>query len=185
MGDSDRVQVLLELKHTLEDLIATRIDQMDQIKKEIENLNQQLVKISQQITSNSFTSADSLLENLQKKQVELKQPTPIENNFNSSSLSKRLFSNSNELWANFQYENETVFIRFLDPKSCGITPEKYINSFVRENLIHLKQSEPNLIPKITKKQEDGEEFVETITISNIKLYESFESIFNAIKKLII
>ena len=184
MGEAEKVQFLLELKHTLEDLIVTRNEQMDQIKKEVDFLNQQLIKLTQQITSQSFTSADSLLDHIHKKNPDTTTTKPDTEDIASSSVIKKIFSSTNEILAHFQYENEAIFIRFPQPELTGFTPEKYINSFVRETLVKLRQSEPGLTPKLTKKQIDGQEYVETITITKITQFESFEIIFEAIKILI-
>jgi hypothetical protein len=175
---SENIKWLVELKQSLEDLVANKSGQIEQLKKEIENLQQQIGIISQQISTHSFVSADSLLdtESFMKSIPSTTPPT--------SNIMKKIFSTQNELLASVQYEKDIILVRFILPERVKVTPEKYITFFVKDILINLKKNEPNLSVKYTKKTQDNQDFIETITLQRIHQYESFEMIYDGIQRLI-
>ena len=174
----DHVKLLLELKETLETLIKSKSEQIESLKKEIEILQAQIVRIGSQISTQSFRSAASLLdpEVLSKSKKQLEPET--------SPITKKIFSAANEILANFQFEKHTVFVRFPKPKLANITHERYLEGFVKKTLMNIINKEPKLAHKFTKTSECGVDLVDTITLQNITQYDSFEEIFEGVQQLL-
>jgi hypothetical protein len=178
MEQEDRVKILLDVKDTLQRMYEGKKNQIEQLKQEMEQIADLLQRLGTQIVSQSFTSADTLIaaEDFIKQKAQ--------NGAGTSVVSRKILSPDKVLLCSLQYEKNSVFIRFPSPILAGITPEKYIEHFIRVTMLLVKKSEPNLTLKFTKTMENNQEFIETITLQNIQQFDSFQTIYDGIEKML-
>jgi len=171
----NEIKIQLALIEDLKKIIEQKKNQIDVLNEEIDLLTKNCDKLNILISSGSFKTAASLLD---AETAALKSKP----NFNNLEYTKKIFSKSKELLSVLQFENNTISIRFPRPDIVKITEEKYIE-FVKSTLISLKNKEENLTIHLTRKKYNNYEFIETISLQNVKSYESFEYITKAVEIL--
>ena len=171
----NEIKIQLALIEDLKKIIEQKKTQIDVLNEEIDLLTKNCDKLNILISSGSFKTAASLLD---AETAALKSKP----NFNNLEYTKKIFSKSKELLSVLQFENNTISIRFPNPEIVRITEEKYIE-FVKSILISLKIKEKELTTNLTRKKFNNHEFIETISLQNVKSYESFEFITKAVEIL--
>jgi len=171
-------KTLVELQETLALLLNKKQSQLADLEHEIREIQEAISKLTKIISNTSFTTADMLLntetfEKLQSPKFETK-----------SDLTRKILSKTNEILASIKYEKNTIFIRINSPEILRITPENYINSFVKSILVKLKQSEAQLKPNLVKIKIEDEEFVDTIELQNVQKIESLDLVEIGIRSLL-
>lgn len=175
----NEIKILLDLKEKLKRLIAQKQTLITEIELEMKSLQEEIIKLDAIISTQSFTTADNLLD--LKTFLDNNENTPIKD----SGYTKKVFSTTNELFAVLKFENRSVFIRFLKPLQANITQDRYIEHFVKPILIPLKTKETKMKPPmITKIIAEKEEFIETIKIEEIQFLESFDLIEKGIHSIL-
>ena len=183
----NEVNILLQLKRKLDNLIQSKQIQIDQFNEEIALLSQEIEAISSLISTNSFTTAADALKSSHFDTETLATKT----GFSTDNLkyTQKIFSGPEEqpqsLLADLKFHKDVIFIRFPNPRLSKITQERYIHNFVKPTLVTLKQIEKGLTTEIGKKPYDGEEYLESIQLGNVQQYESFEYVLEGIKKLLL
>ena len=172
----NEIKKLLDLIEDLKKIIEQKKAQIDVLNDEIDLLSKNSDKLNILISSGSFKTADSLID---AETAAFKSNS----NFNNLEYTKKIFSKSEVLLAVLRFENNTISIRFPHPEIVKITEEKYINKFVKNTLIPLKKTEEELTTLLTRKEINNYEYIETISLQNLKFYESFELITKAVEIL--
>lgn len=170
------IKVLFNLKESLKKMVQTKIDQIQLIEGEIRSLTKQCELIDYMISDGSFISAANLIDAETAANDHQSQ-------FQNLEYTQKIFSPSQELLTVLQFQNNSVFIRFPNPEISKINQEIYINKFVKPRLVSLKKIEHKLTPTITKNIYNSEEYIDSITLSNISNFESFEYIVESIKRI--
>ncbi|MCF2141715.1 MAG: hypothetical protein K9W44_16810 [Candidatus Lokiarchaeota archaeon] len=171
------IKILLEIKENLIHIIQTKTADLEKIKQEIDNINSQVEKINQLISSGSFITAANLIdaEAAAKKKISITSNTE---------MVKKIFSSDKSLLADLKYSNYTVKIRFPDPKKVNFSQELYITKFVKPILVPLKKKEPSLQSQISKLEIDNELFISSIILQNVNQFDSFSSIYESLIDLL-
>ncbi|MHA1721181.1 MAG: hypothetical protein ACTSWX_01445 [Promethearchaeota archaeon] len=172
----NEIKQLLDLKENLEKLIDQKNNQIKILNDEIDNISKINSIINNIISSSSFKTADTLVD---AETAAFKS----DSDFKNLEYTKKIFSETKTLLAVLQFENDTIFIRFPAPELVNLSEEKYIENFVKPILMPLKKKEVNLMIQLTRKKIDDHEVIETISLQNIKSYDSFISITQAVKNL--
>ena len=170
------IKNLLDLIEDLKKIIEQKKAQIDVLNEEIDLLSKNSDKLNILISSGSFKTAASLLD---AETAAFKSKS----NFKNLEYTKKIFSKSKELLSVLQFENNTISIRFPNPEIVRITEEKYIEGFVKPTLMELKKTEVELTTQLTRKKYNNHEFIETISLENVKSYETFEHITKAVEIL--
>ncbi|WP_457556869.1 hypothetical protein [Candidatus Harpocratesius sp.] len=172
------IKILLEIKEHLIHFIQTKTADLEKIKQEIDDINSQVEKINQIISSGSFITAENLIdaEAAAKKKLSTTSTTEI---------AKKIFSYDKSLLADLKFSNDIVKIRFPNPKKINFTQELYITKFVKPILVPLKKNEPNLQSQITKIEIDNELFISSIILQNVNQFDSFSSIYESLADLLL
>jgi len=172
----NEIKNLLDLIEDLKKIIEQKKTQIDVLNEEIDLLSKNSDKLNILVSSGSLKTAASLID----AETAALNSKP---NFNNLEYSKKIFSKSEVLLSVLRFENNTISIRFPHPEIVKITEEKYINEFVKPTLIPLKKKEEKLTPLLTRKEINNYEYIETISLQNVKFYESFELITKAVEIL--
>lgn len=170
------IKNLLALIEDLKKIIEQKRDQIDVLNEEIDLLSKNSDKLNILISSGSFKTAALLMD---AETAAFKSKS----NFKNLEYSKKIFSKSKELLSVLRFEKNTIQIRFPHPEIIRITEEKYIEEFVKKTLLPLKKTEVELTTQLTRKKYNNHEFIETISLENVKSYESFEYITKAVEIL--
>lgn len=181
------VNILFQLKRKLDALIKSKQEQIDQFQEEITLLSQEIEAISSLISTNSFTTAADALAtaNLDAETLATKPGFSTENLHYTRKIFSGLEEHPQSLLAVLKFHKDAIFIRFPNPTLSKITQERYIHDFIKPALVILKQIEKDLTTEIEKKQFDTEEYIESITLGQVRQYESFEYVLEGIKKLVL
>ena len=172
----NEIKIQLALIEDLKKIIEQKKTQIDVLNEEIDLLTKNCDKLNILVSSGSFKTAASLLD---AETAALKSKP----NFKNLEYTKKIFSKSKELLSVLQFENNTISIRFPNPEIVRITEEKYIEEFVKPTLMKLKMTEEELTTQLTRKKYNNHEIIETISLQNVKSYESFEFITKAVETL--
>lgn len=108
--------------------------------------------------------------------------------FKGTNIKRKIFSNQNQEEENLLcvlnlYDFKKVEIKFIDPEKRGIqeTSEKFINIFLKEALIKIKENNPNLSISYQFRNVDK---IEYINISNLSSIEDYDLITAKIRELL-
>ena len=172
----NEIKKLLDLIEDLKKIIEQKRSQINVLNEEIDLLSKNSDKLNMLISTGSFKTAASLID---AETAAFKSKS----SFNNLDYTKKIFSKSKELISVIKFENDTISIRFPSPEIVKITEEKYIEEFVKPTLMLLKKTEEGLTTQLTRKKYNNHEFIETISLQNVKSYESFEYITKAVEKL--
>ena len=172
----NEIKIQLALIEDLKKIIGQKKTQIDVLNEEIALLTKNCDNINILISSGSFKTAASLID---AETAAFKSKS----DFNNLEYTKKIFSKSKELLSVLKFENDAISIRFPNPEIVKLTEEKYIEEFVKPTLIQLKKKEEKLTPHLTRKKINNYEYIEKISLQNIKSYESFEFITKAVEIL--
>ena len=188
----NETEKLTHILSVVQNLYYKKIDQLDDLKLEISDLQSVLNQINSVISNKSFSSADELYSNLQtleKKSVDDYFNEEIsEETFKGTNIKRKIFSNQNQNEENLLcilnlYDFKRVEIKFIDPEKSAIqeTSERFINVFLKGALIKIKENNPNLSISYRFKNTDK---IEYITISNLSSIEDYDLITSKIRELL-
>ncbi len=163
------IKILLEIKSEIEGLVQRKKDEFDQLQNDIDRLTLQIEKINHLISKGSFTTAAMMID------AEAAAKKPVSSD--QMHLMKKIFNTSQKLLATLQFANGSITIRFPNPDIKKITQEIYITQIVKPILVPLKNSEPQMQSDVIKHNEGGETFINSITLTNIQHFESFNTLY--------
>ena len=172
-----RIKSLLDLEKTLKFLLDSKRDHLSEIEAEIMKLESSLDIVHLLISSNSFQSANELIDT----ESFLKKHDNI--SLNNVETVRKIYSPEETLLITCIYRDNSINIRINSPEKLGFTQEVYIQQFVKSTLVSLKSIEPKIQPQIFKTQINQVEYVESIEILNISHFESFETILEQMQKI--
>jgi hypothetical protein len=172
------IKVLLELNENLQTVIQDKYNQIQQFENEISLLKSKINEITNLISDGSFQTAETLMDT----------ESFIKNHENTSftnlNYTRKLFSKNDQLLATVKFQDSIIFIRLIIPKITKLTQTSYMTNFVKPVLVNLKRIENDLMQETTVFKDNSEEYVDSITLKNIKSFESFDLIVKNIEKLI-
>ena len=188
-NDTEKLTRILSI---VQNLYYKKIDQMEDLKLEISEIQSVLNNINALISNQSFSSADELYSKLlskgNKSVDEYFNEEISEEAFKGTIIKRKIFSNQNQEEENLLcvlnlYDFKKVEIKFIDPEKRGIqeTSEKFINIFLKEALIKIKENNPNLSISYQFRNVDK---IEYINISNLSSIEDYDLITAKIRELL-
>ena len=177
--DENEIKKLLGLRKSLSELVKSKQDQMEKLSEEIDMLSEKMNEISQMVSVRSFQSASSLLDDTDSF-LEKREDVTFENCSNV----RKIFSHDDKTIATIRFENNVVEIMFPFPGLTRITQEMYIEQFVKPVLLNIKKIETELKANMTQESKGNLEFVRSISLENIKNFESFDLIFEKIQEIV-
>lgn len=188
-NDTEKLTRILSI---VQNLYYKKIDQMEDLKLEISEIQSVLSNINSLISNQSFSSADELYSKLlskgNKSVDEYFNEKISEEAFKGTNIKRKIFSNQNQEEENLLcvlnlYDFKKVEIKFIDPEKRGIqeTSEKFINIFLKEALIKIKENNPNLSISYQFRNVDK---IEYINISNLSSIEDYDLITAKIRELL-
>jgi hypothetical protein len=169
---------------------------LEQLQSEITELREILRNLNSIITSKSFTSADQLFSISEKhekaseqlKEDEYFQDTIEKKKFKDTKIKRKIFSDEEKeknLLAILTFNDmDNLIVKFFNPKDKNIkeTSEKFIKVFLKDALIHIKETNPEI--DIEYDFYKSTEFIEKVTISNLQSVEEFDLITQKVKELL-
>lgn len=188
----NETEKLTRILSIVQNLYYKKIDQMEDLKLEISEIQSVLSNINSLISNQSFSSADELYSKLRsqgnKSVDEYFNEEISEEAFKGTNIKRKIFSNQNQEEENLLcvlnlYDFKKVEIKFIDPEKRGIkeTSEKFINIFLKEALIKIKENNPNLSISYQFRNVDK---IEYINISNLSSIEDYDLITAKIRELL-
>ena len=188
----NETEKLTRILSIVQNLYYKKIDQMEDLKLEISEIQSVLSNINSLISNQSFSSADELYSKLlsqgNKSADEYFNEKISEEAFKWTNIKRKIFSNQNQEEENLLcvlnlYDFKKVEIKFIDPEKRGIqeTSEKFINIFLKEALIKIKENNPNLSISYQFRNVDK---IEYINISNLSSIEDYDLITAKIRELL-
>ena len=188
----NETEKLTHILSVVQNLYYKKKEQLGDLELEISDLQSVLNQINSLISNQSFSSADELyskLQSLEKKSVDDYFKEEIsEETFKGTNIKRKIFSNQNQKEENLLcilnlYDFKRVEIKFIDPEKRDIqeTSERFINVFLKEALIKIKENNPNLSISYRFKNTDK---IEYITISNLSSIEDYDLITAKIRELL-
>ena len=175
--NGEEIKLLLGVREDLTKLISKKRVHIEQLEEEIDGLNEKIGILSSMITIGSFTTA----ENLMDAETFLRENEDVE--IKNLNYTRKIFTKANKLISSLQFQDNSIFIRILEPASVNFTYGAYVEQFVKPILVKLKQLENKLTPEVTKVPIGEEEYISTITLQNVKNIESFELVVEGIDKM--
>lgn len=184
----------------IQDLYYKKQEQLEELQAEISELKEILIILNSLVSGKSFRSADEIysaslkgLENRENVENGLgesyfKETIPKEK-LKGTSLKRKIFSETKEEEAkllcvlNF-IDFSKLEIKFTDPEFTSIkeTSEPFINIFLKEGLLKLKEKNPNL--ERTYKFYKNSDIIESIELSNLSSIEDYDQIYDQMHELL-
>ncbi|MFX0069967.1 MAG: hypothetical protein ACFFAO_02655 [Candidatus Hermodarchaeota archaeon] len=179
------LEKLTRILSTIQDLYYKKNEQIEELQSEINDLKQIIDYLNSIVSNKSFHSADELyrkeiMEDYLNEEVssELTQGTE---------LKRKIFSKDNkELLGVLKFiDNNKIEIKVLEPELRNIeeSSEEFVNLFLRGALVPIKEKIPDLQLKYEYFKKTN--FIEKITINNIKSIDDFDLISDKITQLLL
>jgi len=175
----NEIEKLVEMHRTLNKQYLDKKELVEKLTKEISELKLVINQINKIIAGKSFTPASNLLsaEDLFKETLGSQGEGTL--------IKRKLFSKDNKLLCVLRFYNlEKVEILFIDPEKLDVREksEIFINYFIQQILIKIKDKAPQLEMKIEKyKNLDS---IQRIELNNVNKLEYFDLIELGIRKVL-
>jgi len=187
MEKKENLEKLLEIKQILDQVLATKEEQLENLQREIENLRSMDHKVSSLVAGASFTSAADLLgqtppiDQKPSEKVVKSVTTPKEES--SAQWEKYVNDDSGELLAKLIFNSGTTTIIISRPQVTKLqkTTPRFQEFFIEKILIHMKEESPALTLDF---QEVKGGFIKQISISYMGSEENFAKIERAIEHVL-
>ena len=182
-------QVLIKLQ----DLYHQKKEQLEALHQEINELHTIISNLTAVISNQSFTSADLLYS----KSIVKKEKTSddyfkeniSEEEFKGTQIKRKIFSKENDdqehllCILNFNDFKE-LDIKFIEPEQRGIkeTSEEFIDLFIKEALVRIKDSNPDLSIKYDFLKNSN--IIESIHITNLTKINDYDLITEKVQELL-
>lgn len=196
-NDIEKLTLLLS---RIQNLYYKKQEQLEEIQLEISELKEALNVLNSLISNKSFRSADEIysaslkivknVENVEQESAESYFKENIsKEKLKGTSLKGKIFSETKEEEAkllcvlNF-IDLNNLKILFADPEFTSIkeTSEAFINIFLKEALLKIKEKNPNL-ERSYKFYKDSD-IIESIEVSNLNSVEDYYQIYNKMYELL-
>ena len=182
-------QVLIKLQ----DLYHQKKEQLEVLHQEINELRSIINKLTVVISNQSFTSADllyskSIIEK-EKTSDDYFNENISEEEFKGTQIKRKIFSKENDdqehllCILNFNDFKE-LDIKFIEPEQRGIkeTSEEFIDLFIKEALVRIKDSNPDLSIKYDFLK--NSDIIESIHITNLTKINDYDLITEKVQELL-
>jgi len=189
----NETEKLTQILSMIQNLFYKKKEQIEELQLEITELQSILKYLTSVITTKSFTSADEIYSELEKKdQIYVKdyfKEDISEEDFKGTNIKRKIFSSEKQkeedllCVLNF-YDFKKLEIKFMDPETRSIkeTSEKFINLFLKGALIKIKESNPNL--NVSYNFFKNTDKIEYIYISNLNSIKDYDLITGKIRELL-
>ena len=189
----NETEKLTQILSMIQNLFYKKKEQIEELQLEITELQSILKYLTSVITTKSFTSADEIYSELEKKdQIYVKdyfKEDISEEDFKGTNIKRKIFSSEKQkeedllCVLNF-YDFKKLEIKFMDPETRSIkeTSEKFINLFLKGALIKIKESNPNL--NVSYNFFKNTDKIEYIYISNLNSIKDYDLITVKIRELL-
>ena len=184
---------LTEMLIKLQDLYHQKKEQLEVLHQEISELHSIINKLTAVISNQSFTSADllyskSIIEK-EKTSEDYFKENISEEEFKGTQIKRKIFSKDNDdqehllCILNFNDFKE-LDIKFIEPEQRKIkeTSEEFINLFLKEALVKIKDSNPDL--GIEYDFLKNSNIIETIHITNLTKIDDYDLITEKVQELL-
>ena len=184
---------LTEMLIKLQDLYHQKKEQLEVLHQEISELHSIINKLTAVISNQSFTSADllyskSIIEK-EKTSEDYFKENISEEEFKGTQIKRKIFSKDNDdqehmlCILNFNDFKE-LDIKFIEPEQRKIkeTSEEFINLFLKEALVKIKDSNPDL--GIEYDFLKNSNIIETIHITNLTKMHDYDLITEKVQELL-
>ena len=182
-------QVLIKLQ----DLYHQKKEQLEVLHQEINELHAIINNLTTVISNQSFTSADllyskSIIEK-EKTSDDYFNENISDEEFKGTQIKRKIFSKENDdqehllCILNFNDFNK-LDIKFIEPEQSGIkeTSEEFINLFLKEALVKIKDSTPDL--SIEYDFLKNTNIIESIHINNLTKIHDYDLITEKVQELL-
>ena len=189
----NETEKLTQILSMIQNLFYKKKEQIEELQLEITELQSILKYLTSVITTKSFTSADEIYSELEKKdQIYVKdyfKEDISEEDFKGTNIKRKIFSSEKQkeedllCVLNF-YDFKKLEIKFMDPESRSIkeTSENFINLFLKGALIKIKESNPNI--NVSYNFFKTTDKIEYIHISNLNSIKDYDLITVKIRELL-
>ncbi len=175
----NEIEKLVNIHRTLNKQYLDKKELIQKLTEEVNELKLVINQLNKVISGKSFTTASNLLsaEDLFKES--------IGNKGRGTLIKRKLFSKNNDLLCILKFfDFKKVEILFVEPEKIDVREksEIFINDFIQQILIKIKENEPRLEMKIDKcKNLDS---IQRIEINNVSKLEYFDLIEFGIRKVL-
>jgi len=193
--DKDKeTKKLAQILSALQNLYEQKKEQLERLKTEISDLREILRNLNSIISTKSFYSADQIYNTNQKvdsveslEEEEYFQDSVPKEKFKDTTIKRKIFSDEDEknLLAILNFNDlDYLEVKFLSPKEKNIkeTSERFIKIFLKEGLIKIKESTPQI--EVEYEYYKNSEFIEKVKISNLQSVDEFDLITAKVKELL-
>ncbi len=175
----NEIEKLVNIHRTLNKQYLDKKELIKKLTEEVNELKLVINQLNKVISGKSFTTASNLLsaEDLFKESIGSKGSGTL--------IKRKLFSKNNDLLCILKFlDFKKVEILFVEPEKIDVREksEIFINDFIQQILIKIKENEPRLEMKIDKcKNLDS---IQRIEINNVSKLEYFDLIEFGIRKVL-
>ena len=191
--EEEHIQKLSLMLSKLQNLYYKKKEQLEELQVEISELREVLNYLNSFISNKSFYTADEIYSKSLNKEtfdeeIYFKEEIPKEK-IKGTNLKRKIVIEEGEKQGkllcilNF-YDLNEVEIKFIDPEMRAIkeTSEDFINIFLKEGLIKIKEKNPDL--KLNYTYYKNSEIIEQINISQLKTIEDYDLITLKVRQLL-
>ena len=184
---------LTQILIKLQDLYHQKKEQLEALHLEINELHSIINRLTEVISNQSFTSADLLYSksSTQKEKTsdDYFKENISEEEFKGTQIKRKIFSKEDNdqehllCILNFN-DFKKLDIKFIDPEQRGIkeTSEEFINLFLKEALVKIKDSNPDL--SIAYDFLKNTNTIESIHITNLTKIDDYDLITEKVQELL-
>jgi hypothetical protein len=184
---------LTQILIKLQDLYHQKKEQLEALHLEINELHSIITKLTALISNQSFTSADLLYSKSniinEKTSDDYFKENISEEEFKGTQIKRKIFSRENEdqehllCILNFN-DFKKLDIKFIEPEQREIkeTSEEFINLFIKEALVKIKETNPDLSIKYDFLKNSN--IIESIHITSLTKIDDYDLITEKVQELL-
>jgi hypothetical protein len=184
---------LTQILIKLQDLYHQKKEQLEALHLEINELHSIITKLTALISNQSFTSADLLYSKSnitsEKTSDDYFKENVSEEEFKGTQIKRKIFSKEDddqeELLCILNFNDfKKLDIKFIEPDQREIkeTSEEFINLFLKEALVKIKETNPDL--SIEYDFIKNSNIIESIHITNLTKIDDYDLITEKVQELL-
>lgn len=189
-NNNTEIEKLVQIASDLQNLYYKKVEQLEGLKLEISELSQLLTNLKTIISTRSFHGADELYSQLIKKSDKLSDEQYFsekipKDRLDGSVIKRKIYSKDEVLLSVLDFiDMSEITIKFMDPDKASLqeTSEDFINIFLKEALVEIKETNPNL--EVSYKYKKNSDIIKSIRIIGISTIEQFDLITLKIQELL-
>jgi hypothetical protein len=184
---------LTQILIKLQDLYHQKKEQLEALHLEINELHSIITKLTALISNQSFTSADLLYSKSniinEKTSDDYFKENISEEEFKGTQIKRKIFSKEDDdqehllCILNFN-DFKKLDIKFIEPEQREIkeTSEEFINLFIKEALVKIKETNPDLSIKYDFLKNSN--IIESIHITSLTKIDDYDLITEKVQELL-